>query len=156
MRACAGRRANVGRRNGTRAAAVATLAGVAVALLVAACGSSAPGGASDTPSGRPSSPAKLSILSPRNGSVVHGSTVPLRLSLRDARIVAATSQDIRPDEGHVHVILDGQLISMNYQLDNSIPDVKPGRHILQAEFVASDHAPFDPRVIAVTSFRVVK
>jgi hypothetical protein len=52
------------------------------------------------------------------------------------------------------VILDGQLISMNYQLQNAIPDVTPGPHLLQAEFVASDHAPFDPRVIAVTSFEV--
>jgi hypothetical protein len=103
---------------------------------------------------RPSSTAKLAIVRPENGSVIHGSTVDLVLDLKGARIVQATSKDLRPDEGHVHVILDGKLVSMNYGLHETIEDVRDGRHLLQAEFVATDHAPFDPRVIAVTSFEV--
>jgi hypothetical protein len=139
----------------TRAVAV----GAALGVLLAACGSNGGGSAAMTPpaaspSARPSSTAKLTIVSPANGSVVHGSSVELRLRLQHARIVPATTQDLRPDRGHIHVVLDGQLISMNYQLKNVITDVKPGPHLLQAEFVASDHAPFDPRVIAVTSFEV--
>jgi hypothetical protein len=133
--------------------------GVATLLVgLTACSSSAGGSPTTSPassaSPRPSSTAKLTIVQPANGSVVHGSTVELRLRLQGAKIVPATTQDIRPDRGHIHVILDGQLISMNYQLQNAIPDVTPGPHLLQAEFVASDHAPFDPRVIAVTSFEV--
>jgi hypothetical protein len=31
-------------------------------------------------------------------------------------------------------------------------DVSPGPHTLQAEFVAADHAPFDPRVTAAVRF----
>ena len=34
---------------------------------------------------------------------------------------------------------------MNYGLTEDLP-VHPGTYFLQAEFVASDHAPFDPRV----------
>ncbi|MGZ4108611.1 MAG: hypothetical protein ACXVP7_02870 [Actinomycetota bacterium] len=141
-----------------RTARVAT--GVAALLvLLTACTSNAGGSPTtsapaSSASPRPSSTAKLTIVTPANGSVVHGSTVDLRLRLEGAKIVPATTQDIRPDRGHIHVILDGQLISMNYQLQNAIADVKPGPHLLQAEFVASDHAPFDPRVIAVTSFEV--
>jgi hypothetical protein len=86
--------------------------------------------------------------------VVHGTDVELRLRLDGAHIVQATSRDLRPDEGHIHVILDGKLVSMNYRLRNELTDVAPGRHLLQAEFVATDHAPFDPRVVAVTSFVV--
>jgi hypothetical protein len=131
----------------------------ALALALAACasgsgGSSGTSGPSPSAAPRPSSTATLSVLSPKNGSVVHGSTVDLRLRLRGAKIVQATSSVLRPDEGHVHVVLDGQLISMNYRLDDVLHDVSPGRHLLQAEFVANDHAPFDPRVIAVTSFVV--
>jgi hypothetical protein len=33
--------------------------------------------------------------------------------------------------------------------------VLPGSHHLQAEFVAVDHGPFDPRVLASVAFRVV-
>jgi hypothetical protein len=138
-------------------ARAATAAAVLIVLL-GACGSggalSSPTSAPAPASPRPSSTAKLSILSPANGSVVHGSTVDLRLRLQHAKIVPATTQELRPDRGHIHVILDGQLISMNYHLTNVITGVKPGPHLLQAEFVASDHLPFDPRVIAVTSFEV--
>jgi hypothetical protein len=132
---------------------------ITLVVLLTACTSNAGGSPTasapaSSASPRPSSTAKLTIVTPANGSVVHGSTVDLRLRLEGAKIVPATTQGIRPDRGHIHVILDGQLISMNYQLQDTIADVKPGPHLLQAEFVASDHAPFDPRVIAVTSFQV--
>jgi hypothetical protein len=136
------------------------VAALSLPALLAACASSSAGdhvsGGSDSSSAtaRPSTSATLTIVAPKNGSVVHGSTVDLRLRLQGARIVQATSQNLRPDEGHVHVILDGKLVSMNYQLDDVLHDVAPGQHLLQAEFVANDHAPFDPRVIAVTSFTV--
>jgi hypothetical protein len=103
---------------------------------------------------RPRSTADLTILAPKNGTVVHGTVVDLRLRLTGARIVKATSSDVRSDEGHIHVLLDGTLISMNYGLEQRIPDLDKGTHLLQAEFVASDHAPFDPRVIATVSFEV--
>jgi hypothetical protein len=127
------------------------------ALVTSACGGgnpSPPGATIDTVAPRPSSTAKLTILSPKTGSVVNGSTVNLRIALEGARIVKQTSTTLQPDEGHVHVLLDGQLISMNYGLTDTIPDLTPGQHLLQVEFVATDHAPFDPRVIAVTSFEV--
>jgi hypothetical protein len=129
---------------------------IAFALLAAGCGSGT--GRSDSPSPssvtRPSSTAKLSILSPRNGSVVEGSIVHLELSLQGAQIVKQTSTQLSPDKGHVHVLLDGSLISMNYSLSDEIPDVGPGAHRIEVEFVATDHAPFDPRVTAVTSFQM--
>ena len=141
--------------NGTRAGIVGS-ALIAFALLAAGCGSgsSPPNTPSSPSSSRPSSAAKLSILSPKNGSVVKGSTVHLELSLEGAHIVKQTSTDLTPDEGHVHVLLDGSLVSMNYHLGEEIPDVAPGPHRVEVEFVATDHAPFDPRVTAAASFQV--
>jgi hypothetical protein len=127
------------------------------ALVASACGGGSPRPSTTTPTtaaARPSSTAKLTIISPETGSVVHGSTVDLRIALEGARIVKQTSTNLAPDEGHVHMLLDGQLISMNYGLTDTITDLTPGQHLLQVEFVANDHAPFDPRVIAVTSFEV--
>jgi hypothetical protein len=128
-----------------------------LALALAACGSSDDGGApgsTSTPSARPSSTAELSIDSPAVGEVVHGSTVDLRVKLRGAKLVPSTTTDIVPDEGHLHVILDDKLISMTEGLEQSIPDVPPGEHRITVEFVASDHAPFDPRVVTVVAFEV--
>jgi hypothetical protein len=133
---------------------------VVASFVAASCTSS---GVADTPSpstptsgGRPASTAKLSILSPTNGQVIHGGTVALKVSLKDAKIVPATSAVLKPNEGHLHVILDNLLISMTTGLQISIPNVPPGPHLLKVEFVANDHAPFDPRVIAAVAFRMLK
>lgn len=129
---------------------------IAMVALAACDGDSeeASGGANGSTGDRPSSTAKLSIVSPEVGEVVRGSTVDLRLRLEDATIVPGTSTDIQPDEGHLHVLLDGSLISMTEGLEQDIPDVQPGAHRIQVEFVATDHAPFDPRVISVVAFEV--
>ncbi len=35
-----------------------------------------------------------------------------------------------------------------------LADLTPGEHLIQVEFVANDHAPFDPRVLAAVTFEV--
>jgi hypothetical protein len=144
----------------------ATLA-AAIALLFSACGGdgAASDGATPSASGmdhgasvspaseRPSTDATLRILSPTDGQVVQ-SDVDVEIELEGAKVVSKTSTDLRPDEGHLHVILDDQLVSMTEGLDQTIRDVPPGEHLLKVEFVANDHAPFDPRVIAAVAFEV--
>jgi hypothetical protein len=135
----------------------AALALSAVALLLAACsGSTSPGGSpsASAPGPRPSTSARLAIVSPSNGQVVGGGDVHVKLSLSGARIVAATTRNIRPDQGHIHLFLDNQIVSMNFGLTQDIPNVKPGSHVLRAEFVASDHLPFDPRDFTAVTFEV--
>jgi hypothetical protein len=135
-------------------------------LLTCAAGASACGSSGDAPSvsptsstptvsaHRPASPAKLKILTPKNGQVVQGTTVEMKVSLEGATIVPATSATIVPDEGHLHVILDDRLISMTGDTSQLLSNLTPGQHLLKVEFVASDHAPFDPRVIAAVAFEV--
>jgi hypothetical protein len=99
-----------------------------------------------TPAGsRPSSPAIVSIVSPTANQALTGTTVQVVLSLQNATIVPATTTNITPTTGHVHLYVDNALVSMNYGLTQSLP-VHPGTYVLKAEFVAADHAPFDPRV----------
>jgi len=126
---------------------------LAVAVLAPACskGSDAAGGTS-TPYIRPSSPAMVAILSPTNGEVVKGSDVKIRVQLTGAKIVPATTTDIVPTKGHLHVYLDDQIVSMNFKLSGDIGEVAPGMHVLRVEFVASDHLPFDPRVFTAVTF----
>jgi hypothetical protein len=76
------------------------------------------------------------------------------VKLQDAKLVPATTTNIVPDEGHLHVILDDTLISMTEGLEQTIPDIQPGEHRIMVEFVASDHAPFEPRVVSVVAFEV--
>jgi hypothetical protein len=132
---------------------------VLVALL-AACGNGRSSGAStpiSTPAAtnpRPASTAHLAILAPVDGQVINGTTLMLKLSLKGAEVVtAANVTDIVPNQGHLHVILDDQLVTMTAALQQTIA-ITPGQHLLKVEFVANDHAPFDPRVIAAVSFQV--
>jgi hypothetical protein len=126
---------------------------LAVAVLASGCSNgSEAAGDSSTPQARPSSPAKVTILSPTNGQAVHGSNVKIRVRLTGARIVPATTTHIVPTQGHLHVYLDDQIVSMNFKLTGDIGDVTPGMHVLRVEFVASDHLPFDPRVFTAVTF----
>jgi hypothetical protein len=130
---------------------------VVPAVLLTACSKGGTGGGTTgPPSPRPSSPAKLEIVSPTNGQVFRGASVdvPIQLALTGARIVPATTKNITADTGHVHIYLDNQIVTMNFSLDGDIPNVTPGQHILRAEFVASDHLPFDPRVFVSVTFQV--
>jgi hypothetical protein len=122
-----------------------------LAVSLAACapapsaGSAAPG-ASAAIGPRPSSSATLTVVSPTDGQSVAGPTVHVVINLAGATIVSATTTDIRPDQGHIHLYVDNNLVSMNYgsTLDQAVP---AGTHVLRAEFVAADHVPFNPRVV---------
>jgi hypothetical protein len=136
--------------------AVAALA--LAALAVGAC-SGGGGGASGAPATtavaeRPSSPAKLTIMTPRNGQTVRQERPELRLDLQGAEIVGQTTTRIRGDQGHVHLIVDGKLVTMNYGLRERLPQLTPGQHVVQVEFVAADHVPFDPRILTQAAFKV--
>jgi len=107
---------------------------------------------------RPRSTATIRILEPAPNQVFHAgggdyTRVPVRLRLVGGRIVPYTSQHLTPDTGHVHLYIDGRLVSMSYSLDASV-FVPPGTHKLLAEFVAVDHGPFNPPVEASVVFRV--
>jgi hypothetical protein len=133
-----------GRRR--RVLGVLTLA-FALGVTMAAC--SAPS------NGRPGTPATLQILTPAPNAVT-GSTVDLRLRLRHAHVVPAAQVGgkIQPDRGHIHVSVDGQITAMYYGVHQEVPGLTPGRHTIQAEFVAADHAPFSNRVVAAVTFDV--
>jgi len=104
---------------------------------------------------RPSTTARIVIVAPRPGEVVRGdpATVPVRIEVRGGRIVPFISRKLVPNEGHVHLYLDGSLVSMVMGESTTIR-AGPGAHTLEAEFVAVDHGPFDPRVRTSVTFRV--
>ena len=132
---------------------------VTSALVLAACGAAAnptqPASPPVASGARPSSPAVVAIDEPKSGATVDGGSVHIVLSLTGATIVSATTTNITPDTGHAHLYVDNVLVSMNYGLEQDVP-VHPGTYVLKAEFVAADHAPFNPRVWSPEVFFTVK
>lgn len=139
-------------------APVALVAVLAAASALVGCGADADGGAPTSAASptvaveRPTSTAELAIVNPENGDRVAGDKARLEIDLQGAEVVDQTSTDLRPDEGHLHVTLDGKLVSMTSGTSQLLADLTPGEHLLQVEFVANDHAPFDPRVLAAVTF----
>ena len=126
---------------------------VALALVAAfACSSK------QTPSGstsvtRPRSTATLKVLDPKTGEALHTRTVVVKLSLTGGTITKEVTTNIKPNIGHIHIRLDGRTITLLGSLTDPVP-VTPGPHIIEAEYVAADHGPFDPRVLSAVSFNV--
>jgi hypothetical protein len=125
----------------------APLLAAVVLAVVAGCGGDAqpthPAIGSVGP--RLSSPATVEIVEPAQAETIDGDSVHVVLRLEGARIVDQASTELRPDQGHVHLYVNGVLVSMKYGLEQDLP-VQPGSTVLKAEFVAADHAPFSPRV----------
>jgi hypothetical protein len=134
-----------------------TVAVVLVALALVAPRRIFPGtAASATPvaSGpRPASTASIAFVRPTPGQTVSGPDLEVVLTLTGGTIVDTATTKLTPDTGHVHLSLDGRLVSMTYGLVQSVAvgSLPDGEHHLTAEFVAADHGPFDPRVMATVT-----
>jgi hypothetical protein len=104
---------------------------------------------------RPSSPATIQILSPTADEVLHGdpAAVAIRVRVVGGRIVPFTTTKLTPTTGHIHVLIDGALVTMTTST-STVTSVSLGSHIVVAEFVAADHGPFAPRVLASVPFQV--
>jgi hypothetical protein len=124
-----------------------------LALLLVAVGCSSLSASSTPP--RPSTPATVQIVAPAPNQTT-GPTVDLVLQLAGAHLEPPTQVGgaLRPDEGHIHVAVDGQLVAMPAVLTYPVSNLAPGSHTIEAEFVASDHLPFDNRVVAAVTFQV--
>lgn len=102
---------------------------------------------------RPRSTATISMIEPAPGAVITSDRLRIRLELTGGRVILETKTALKPDEGHIHVLLDGKTVSMTYGLEQDVAVAK-GPHLLQAEYVAADHFPFNPRVIVAATIVV--
>ena len=125
------------------------LLGALVVFGLAACS----GGSSTGTSTRPRTGATLVIVSPTPNEVT-GPNVAVQFEVEGATVSLPAKNKLSPNEGHIHVSVDGKLVVMSYGTTTELNGLTPGLHTLQAEFVANDHLPFANRVMAVALFTV--
>ena len=102
---------------------------------------------------RPATPARIQIVSPTPNQET-GPDVTVVVKLIGAREVPEQAGEVKPDEGHIHVSLDGAVVAMAYQDTQVLKGLTPGQHSVQVDFVAVDHIPFRNRVTAGVLFTV--
>jgi hypothetical protein len=132
------------------------LAGAAVMAVAAAgvlggCGSNG----SSAPPARPTTAAKLLILTPTPNQVT-GPNVALQFQVSGGTVLPAaqTTGPLRGDQGHIHVSVDGKLVQMAFSTHAEVNGLAPGPHSVSASWVAVDHLPFANRVVADVLFTV--
>jgi hypothetical protein len=143
------------------AAHATVAAALAAAVVAAGCAAAVSPSPSPTASAvataafRPSSPAVVAITAPKRGDQITGPAVHVTMTLAGARIVDTTTTAVTPTEGHIHLLVNGAVTTMNYGLEQDL-GLPPGTYVLKAEFVAADHAPFNPRVYSDEIFITVR
>jgi hypothetical protein len=85
---------------------------------------------------------------------VTGANLIVKFKLTGGTFAAATSANVKPDEGFIHVSVDDQQLEVVNTPDVPLYGLTPGPHTLSGEYVASDHAPFANRVIVTVPFTV--
>jgi hypothetical protein len=76
------------------------------------------------------------------------------VKLIGAKEVPQVDGPLKPDEGHIHISLDGAVVAMAYSDSQTLKALTPGQHSVQVDFVAVDHVPFKNRVTAAVLFTV--
>ena len=122
-------------------------------IALASCGSDGtgsptPSATSPTPIARPSSTAKIAILSPTASETVSTNGVTVKVSLQGATLATQTTTNLRPDQGHIHLLVDGKTVELLGSFEVPTGPLPPGPHLIEVEFSANDHGPFNPRVLA--------
>lgn len=85
---------------------------------------------------------RLTLLSPRTGTVVTGNTIPVTVAIKDFTSICATAGKApRDGQGHWHLLLDGALVNMycGAHATLSLQNVAPGRHTVEALLAANNH-----------------
>jgi ABC-type oligopeptide transport system substrate-binding subunit len=131
----------------TRFALPVLLAGT---VTLTGCGA---GKSSSSSGARLTTPVRVQITQPTPNQVVVGDKTTLVVNLIGGMVVQRTTGPLSPTEGHIHVSLDGKLVSMAYQTTQELTGLTPGSHTATAEFVAVDHQPFKNRPTAAVIFQ---
>ena len=100
------------------------------------------------------SPARIAIVTPSEGQMLETGSVDLELRLAGGSIGDPKARANRSGEGQLHIIVDGQLSSVE-GAERQTLDLSAGRHVVEVEYVANDHRPFCPRVSDQVSFLVL-
>jgi hypothetical protein len=127
---------------------------LAAVVTLGGCGGGKTAPTTTSTAGRPETPVQLKIVQPTAGAVTAANvTVAVELD-NGGTVVDRTTGPLTSTEGHVHLSVDGKLVSMAYKTTQDLTGLTPGPHTLLAEFVAIDHAPFRNRPQASVIFTV--
>ncbi|MGH7824279.1 MAG: hypothetical protein ACREQ7_03775 [Candidatus Binatia bacterium] len=77
---------------------------------------------------QPAEGARVDIISPKEGQVFRGDSVPLEFTMKKGK---------RGE--HVHAYVDGELMGMFKTTKGTLTGIKPGRHTLELRVATADH-----------------
>jgi hypothetical protein len=120
---------------------------VPVVLMLVAFATGAGAFALGGPSGTAPAPdVTVEIVEPAEGATVPaGRPVMLDVQIDGGELTTDTQSD-DPTRGHLHILIDGELIAMPATSTPEI-ELEPGEHDVAVEFTGADHRSFSPKII---------
>src|SRR5207248_8404507 len=71
--------------------------------------------------------ARIRIVQPQNGDVT-GPTVHVKAELSGGTIVPLTDNRLRPNGGHIHLLVDGQVQTMGIETERDVTGLRSEEH----------------------------
>ena len=109
------------------------------------------------PSAQAAATPTLQVLEPEAGSTITSTDIPVRLQLSNFTLSGAdVGLPDKPDEGHVHVMLDGMTMGVLFEFyttpDFLLPGrgITPGQHTLTFDLATNSHMDMEDTVTNVT------
>src|SRR5207244_3892760 len=94
-------------------------------LLMALAGCGKDKSATPKAAARPTTSARIQVLQPTPNQET-GPDVTVQVQLIGAKEVPQSGPPVKPDEGHIHVSLDGQIVAMAYGDSQTLKGLSPG------------------------------
>ena len=124
------------------------MASAAALALLSGCGAGIAGGKTKK---NLSSPAKLSMLSPKNGDVVKTTTLHVDLNLTGALVSPLSNGTPSTTEGHIRIYVNGMQVFPKPGCTTADVNVAAGMvYEIYAEFVQPNNQPYSPDVFTPT------
>lgn len=135
----------------------ASLATLALALLLAACSTAtetpaaSPNTGADQPAASVSTNATVIPIYPIDGDEVDAGDIEVQVDVADLALTMPSNTNV-DGQGHVHFTLDDRPFEMSVEPGITFKDVEPGTHTLKIELVQNNTKSFEPAVVQEISF----
>lgn len=91
-------------------------------------------------------PPSLTLVSPTEGATVCGEPLAIDTELENFTLSTVDPEEAAPEEGHMHLWLNGQEVAQSYEEDFIVTGIVDAEYQLRVDLARADHTTLEPYV----------